>query len=355
MEDKQFHSDKKGRILRRLRHLLILILGPVVIGGGAMWFYLQGGKIVATDNAYVKTDIITISSYLTGQVTSMIPHDSDRVVAGQLLFRIDDKPYRIALTRSEANLANVRGDIESLREEYINKQLEIEKAQTDLAFRARELERLRMLKQEKSISEIQYDQSVYERDSAQRTLAEKQQALNVVKARLIVPELPVDQHPRVRAALAELDKARFDLDRVEVYAPEDGVIVNVSAHIGENVIGGAPVMSLVSDKRIWMEANFKETDLTHMIAGQPAEIHIDTFPDQVWHGHVASITPATGAEFSLLPAQNSSGNWVKVVQRVRVLIDFDDYPGQPALVSGMSASVEVDTGFERQMPFVASY
>ena len=116
MEDKQFHSDKKGRILRRLRHLLILILGPVVIGGGAMWFYLQGGKIVATDNAYVKTDIITISSYLTGQVTSMIPHDSDRVVAGQLLFRIDDKPYRIALTRSEANLANVRGDIESLRE-----------------------------------------------------------------------------------------------------------------------------------------------------------------------------------------------------------------------------------------------
>ncbi len=343
-----------ARLMRRLRHLLMLLLGPVVIGGGAVYFYLQGGRIVATDNAYVKTDILTVSSFLTGQVTSMLPHDSDRVSEGQLLFRVDDQPYKIALTRAEANLANVRGDIESLREEFTNKQLEIDKAQTDLAFRERELARLGKLNQEKSISEIQYDQAVYERDSAQRLLAEKQQALNVVKARLIDASLPTDEHPRVRAALAELEKARFDLQHVEVFAPADGVVVNISAHVGENVIGGAPVMSLVSDKRVWMEANFKETDLRHMLAGQSAEIHVDTFPDETWHGHVASITPATGSEFSLLPAQNSSGNWVKVVQRVRVLIEFDDYAGQPSLVSGMSASVEVDTGHERHLPFIAS-
>lgn len=341
-------------LLRRLRHLFLLLLGPaaiVVVGG---WFYLHGGRYVVTDNAYIKTDILTVSSNLTGLVTEVIVHDSEHVERGQLLMRVDDRPYKIALHRAEANLANVRSNIESLRAEYINKQLEIDAAQTDLSFREKEVRRLASLVAEKSVPEIQYDQAVYARDSAQRSLAEKQQALKVTRARLMNPDAPVDEHPQVQAALAELDKARFDLGHVEVFAPADGIVVNIAAHPGENVIGGAPVMSLVSDQRIWLEANFKETDLTYLEVGQDAEIEVDSYPGKVWHGHVASITPATGAEFALLPAQNSSGNWVKVVQRITVRLAFDDYTGTPTLASGLSANVSVDTGHQRQLPNLAS-
>lgn len=338
-------------LLRKLRHLLLLLLGPAVIITAGSWLYLQGGRFISTDNAYIKADILTISSNISGQVTALEVRDSEHVSKGQLLFRVDDQPYRIALARAEANLANIRGDIESMREEFANKSLEIESAQTDLAFQQRELTRLQKLIAEGSISEYQYDAAVYARDSAERNLAEKRQALKVVKARLVDPAAATDEHPRVRAALAELEKAKYDLDHVDVYAPIDGIVVNVSTHPGENVITGAAILSLIRDEQIWLEANFKETDLTHMATGQAAEIKVDAYPDRVWQGHIAAITPATGAEFSLLPPQNSSGNWVKVVQRVTVRLEFDNYSGTPYLASGMSANVEVDTGHERTLPF----
>ncbi|MCI5106692.1 MAG: HlyD family secretion protein [Pseudomonadales bacterium] len=354
MTDSATTPSTRTGALKRLRHLLFLLLGPIAIAVIAGWFYLQGGRFVSTDNAYVKTDILTISSNLSGLVTDVLVEESDEVVQGQLLLRVDDAPYKIALARAEANLANVRSNIESLRAEYTNKQLEIAKAETDLAFREREVQRLSSLVAEKSVPEIQYDQAVYARDSAERSLAEKRQALAVVHARLMDPAAAVDEHPQVRAALAELDKARLDLSHVEVLAPTDGVVVNVGMHPGENVIAGAPVMSLVSDQKIWMEANFKETDLTNLQVGQAAEVHIDSYPEHSWHAHVASIRPATGAEFALLPAQNSSGNWIKVVQRVTVRLALDDYAGTPALASGLSATVRVDTGQERHLPGLAS-
>ena len=355
MTDTTPAAPSHNSLLRKIRHALLLLLGPVAIIAAGSWFYLQGGRFVGTDNAYVKADILTISSNISGLVTSLAVHDSEHVSKGDLLFRVDDQPYRIALARAEANLANVRGDIESLREEFANKNLEIASAQTDLAFQQRELTRLQKLIAEGSISESQYDSAVYARDTAERDLAEKRQALKVVQARLVDPDAAIDAHPRVRAALAELEKAKFDLDHVDVFAPTDGIIVNVSTHPGENVITGGAVMSLISDERIWLEANFKETDLTYMSRGQNAEIRVDAYPDRVWHGHVAAITPATGAEFSLLPPQNSSGNWVKVVQRVSVRLELDDYPGEPYLASGMSANVEVDTGHQRTLPFLAAH
>lgn len=355
LNDSNSQAQSNNSLPRKIRHALLLILGPAAIVTAGFWFYLQGGRYVATDNAYIKADILTISSNISGQVTSLAVHDSEHVNKGDLLFRVDDQPYRIALARAEANLANVRSDIESLREEFANKNLEIDSAKTDLAFQQREMTRLQRLITEGSISESQYDSAVYARDAAERNLAEKRQGLKVVQARLVDPTAPTDEHPRVRAALAELEKAKFDLNHVEVFAPTDGIIVNVSTHPGENVITGGAVMSLISDERIWLEANFKETDLTYMSTGQNAEISVDTYPDRIWHGHVAAITPATGAEFSLLPPQNSSGNWVKVVQRVTVRLELDDYPGDPYLASGMSANVEVDTGHQRTLPFLAGH
>lgn len=357
MSEKTAHQSETGNndkpvasiLIRRLRHLGLLLLGPVVIATASGWLYLHGGRYVSTDNAYVKANILSISSNVTGMVTAVLPHDGDRVRRGDLLMQVDDQPYRIAVARAEANLANVRGDIESLKAEYVNKDLDIEKAKTDLAFREQELNRIASLVKTKSISSAQHDQAVYERDSAKRALAEKVQSLQVVKARLIDPDLHTDKHPRVKLALAELEKAQWDLDHVLVKAPADGVIV-LSALPGENVISGAPVMNLIDDSRVWIEANFKETDLTYLRLGQSALVTIDTFPDVNIAGRVVTISPATGSEFSLLPAQNSSGNWVKVVQRLKVVIELDDYPADIHLAAGMSAEVQVDTEHQRSLP-----
>jgi len=342
------NHPRKGAV-RRFKHLVLLLIGPAVIAGGSAWLYLHGGRFINTDNAYVKAEILTISSNVTGMVMDVLPRDGDRVQSGDLLLRVDDQPYRISVARAEANLANVRGDIESLKAEYVNKGLEIEKSQTDLSFREQELDRLRGLVASNSISEVQFDQAVYARNSAERDLAEKTQALQVVKARLIDPLQSIDAHPRVKLAMAELEKAQWDLDHVLVKAPATGVIV-ITAHKGENVISGAPVMSLIDDSRMWVEANFKETDLTYLRLHQTAEITIDTYPDLLLHGRVVIISPATGSEFSLLPAQNSSGNWVKVVQRLKVVLQIEDLPKNFSLAAGMSAVVRIDTGHQRALP-----
>lgn len=350
MSEQEQTVGRTPGLLRRLRHLALLLLGPAVIAAGGAALYLHGGRFVTTDNAYIKTEIRAISSNVAGMVMQVLPRESQQVSAGELLVKVDDQPFLIAVARAEANLATVRGDIESLRAELENRLLEIAKAETDLEFRDHEYERIRSLYEQNSISGVQYDQAEYAKRSAERNLAEKRQARQVLEARLIDPRLPTDAHPRVRQALAELEKARLDLSHVEVRAPVDGIVANISANVGENVMSGAPLMSLINTAQVWLEANFKETDLTHLRAGQPAEVHVDTYPDRTWHGRVASIAPATGSEFSLLPAQNSTGNWVKVVQRIKVQIALDDYRGEPLLASGMSAEVSIDTGHQRTLP-----
>ena len=340
--------------MRYLRHLMMLLLVPAIIAGISAWVYLHGGRYISTDNAYIKTDILSISANVSGMVTEVLVRESDSVTKGQMLIKVDDQPYIIAVARAEANLANVRGDIESLKAEYVNKDLEIAKVQNDLEYRTQELERIRSLYEQNSISGVIFDQAQYAKRSAERDLAEKQQALQVTRARLIDPSWATDAHPRVKQALAELDKARLDLSHTEVLAPADGIIAGANTHPGENVISGSPLMNLVDRRRLWIQANFKETDLTYLQVGQSAEISVDTYAGQSWHGHVAVITPATGSEFSLLPAQNSTGNWVKVVQRVPVLLLLDDYNGTPLLASGMSTEVRVDTGHSRTLPWVAA-
>jgi membrane fusion protein, multidrug efflux system len=354
MTDDSDETRRKSGLGRWFRHMLVLLFVPVLIVAGSAWFYMQGGRYVTTDNAYVKTEILSISANVTGMVMEVLPQESEGVSKGQLLIRVDDQPYRIALARAEANLTNVRGDIESLKAEHVNKRLEIEKAQSDLDYRNAELERIRGLYEKNSISGVQFDQALHARDLAQQELAEKRQALQVVKARLIDSSLPTDKHPQVKQALAELEKTRLDLSHTEVRAPNDGVIVNISTHVGENVISGAPLMSLIDRNKIWLTANFKETDLTYLRIGQEADISVDTYPGEHWHGRVTVITPATGAEFSLLPAQNSSGNWIKVVQRIPVQLVMNDYLGEPLLMSGMSAEVRIDTGHSRSLPWLSA-
>jgi membrane fusion protein (multidrug efflux system) len=358
-----------------LKRRATLLAGPLAIAAVAAYFYIVGGRYMETDNAYLKAGMLSIASEISGKVVEVSVADNGRVEAGQLLFRVDDQPYQIALARAEANLIKVGGDVESLKADYLNKLADLEQSKTQHDFYLREFNRLNSLLARKTVSAAEVDQAEYLYLDSINEMQVTTQALQVVKARLIDIDLPLQQHPSYLLALAERDKARLDLSHVRIVAPSSGVVANFSIHKGEYIIAGAPLFSLVDDSYIWVEANFKETDLTHLQVGQPATIEVDAYPNQQWQGHVSSITPGTGSEFSLLPAQNSTGNWVKVVQRITVNLAIDtasdsiasdsiasgsiasgsSTPSSSisgiALTAGMSALVKVDTGHSRQLPW----
>ena len=337
----------------KLKRRVTLFAGPLIIAAVAVYFYMIGGRYMETDNAYLKAGMMSIASEISGKVVEVSVGDNGRVEAGQLLFRVDDQPYQIELARAEANLVRVGGDVESLKADYLNKLADLEKSKTQRDFYLREFDRLNSLLARKTVSAAEVDQAEYLYRDAINEMQVTTQALQVVKARLIDIDLPLQQHPSYLLALAERDKARLDLSHMRTVAPSSGVVANFSIQKGEYIIAGAPLFSLVDDSYIWVEANFKETDLTHLQVGQSATIEVDSYPDQQWQGHVASITPGTGSEFSLLPAQNSTGNWVKVVQRITVNLAIDPLTSDSAigLTAGMSALVKVDTGHSRQMPW----
>jgi membrane fusion protein (multidrug efflux system) len=338
--------------VKRLTRIAVFWLGPVLVAVGGGWLYLQGGRYISTDNAYLKSDMVDISSELTGKVAEVFVADYDRVTAGQVLFRLDDDVYEIALARAEANILKVRSDLESLRADYLNKVGDVQNAEADLHYYVQERERLRKLAKSGSISEVQVAEAVYDAEHAQKQLEITQQALEVVKAKLIDPDLPVEHHPDYKLALAEREKAVLDLEHVEVKAPVAGILARFEVKPGEVVAGGFPLFSIVDNSHMWVEANYKETDLTFMRTGQTAVIKVDAYPDLEWKGVVANITPGTGSEFSLLPAQNSSGNWVKVVQRIAVKLDMQELASAPELTAGMSANVSVDTKHQRHLPWL---
>ena len=289
----------------KLKRTLTLFAGPLIIAAVAIYFYMIGGRYMETDNAYLKAGMMSIASEISGKVVEVSVTDNSRVEAGQLLFRVDDQPYQIALARAEANLVKVGGDVESLKADYFNKLADLDQSKTQHDYYLREFNRLNSLLARKTVSAAEVDQAEYLYLDAIKEMQVTTQALQVVKARLIDIDLPLEQHPSYLLALAERDRARLDLSHVHIVAPSSGVVANFSIQKGAYIIAGAPLFSLVDDSYIWVEANFKETDLTHLQVGQTATINVDSYPDHQWLGRVASITPGTGSEFSLLPAQNS--------------------------------------------------
>ena len=297
-----------------LKRRATLLAGPLAIAAVAAYFYIVGGRYMETDNAYLKAGMLSIASEISGKVVEVSVADNGRVEAGQLLFRVDDQPYQIALARAEANLIKVGGDVESLKADYLNKLADLEQSKTQHDFYLREFNRLNSLLARKTVSAAEVDQAEYLYLDSINEMQVTTQALQVVKARLIDIDLPLQQHPSYLLALAERDKARLDLSHVRIVAPSSGVVANFSIHKGEYIIAGAPLFSLVDDSYIWVEANFKETDLTHLQVGQPATIEVDAYPNQQWQGHVSSITPGTGSEFSLLRKRHRFGAHVLCFQ-----------------------------------------
>ena len=343
------------RSLRQRLRLPLMLLGPlVVLLGGAYWF-LTTGRYISTDDAYVDAARIAISNDISGRVVEVDVHDNELVKAGQPLFIVDRRPFQIAVEEAKAQLAAVRLQVEAMKATYQQKKADAAANEATLLYQQRDLERQQRLLATGAASQAQYDQSNHAYKIAREQLASKEQDVASTLASLGGdPNIPVDQHPMVQHAQAALDRAELNLSYTVVRAPEEGIVTKVDQlQPGDWVqgvdTGAAPtsLFYLVSTKRVWVTANFKETELTHMRPGQPATVEIDTYPDVVFPARVQSLSPGTGLTFSLLPAENATGNWVKVVQRLPVRFSIEKFDRNAPLHAGLSATVEVDTGYRR--------
>jgi membrane fusion protein (multidrug efflux system) len=337
---------RRRRWLRRA----LLLLGPalVLIVGG--YFYITGGRYVDTDDAYVRADMVAVTARVSGPIVEIDVRENQHVDPGQVLFRLDEEPFKIALAQAQARLNKAENDVRALQASYRQKQQELELAHRDVDFAEHEFQRQAKLAKRDFASQAKYDETQHNLQVAHQRVAMAEQDLRGLLADLAGdPDMPVERHPTYLEAKAARDQAALDLQHAVVYASFAGV-ASRKPDLGDYVTAGSPVMSIVADQDVWVEANFKETDLTHVRPGQAASVEVDTYPDRDWPAIVESISQATGAQFSVLPPQNATGNWVKVVQRIPVRIALHTRPGDPPLRAGMSVTAEIDTGHQRELP-----
>lgn len=336
---------------RRLVRLILLVAVPAAVLVVGAHYWVAGWRYVRTENAYVKSNVIQISAEVSGRVQRVFVSENGFVRAGEAIFGIDPEPFRVAFEQAEAKLAMVRNDVRALRASYREAEEELKEAQQNIAYLERVYRRLRSLVGRGHASRAAFEEA--ERDLAtarQRASALREKSLRILASLGGKADLAVESHPEYLAALAARESAEIALKRSVVYAPADGTIGRLRLQVGEYVAAGEPVMPLIETTRPWIEANLKETQLTHVRVGQRAEVVVDAFPDLVWEARVASISPTTGAELAVLPPQNASGNWVKVVQRVPVRLEIDTSSGRPfSMPAGVTASVRIDTGRDRSL------
>ncbi|MGQ0511166.1 MAG: HlyD family secretion protein [Betaproteobacteria bacterium] len=340
---------------RKLARVLLLIGVPLAAAAAGLHFYAEGGRHVETDNAYVKAHIIPVSAEVSGRVVEVTVRDNQPVKQGQLLFRIDAVPFETAVARANAQLAGARTDVETLRAEHRVALAEATEAEERIRFLGLQLERQRRLREQGMVREDSFDEARHNLDAARARLGAVQERAARGLAGLGGDlKLPTERHPRVLEARAALDAAALELKRTSVHAPAAGTVSNLRLQPGVNVSRGVAAFSLIQAGEPWIEANFKETQLAGMHVGRQARIVADAYPGVEWRARISAIAPATGAEFALLPPQNATGNWIKVVQRVPVLFAIE--PGseapadRPALRAGMTVSVSIDTGRSRGLP-----
>jgi membrane fusion protein (multidrug efflux system) len=334
----------KGLSRQRLRTVLLIVIPALaLIVGFAL--YLSGGRYISTDNAYVGAQKILITPDISGKVGSVKVREGQHVDAGDELFAIDPEPFRLALAQARAKLGTVRADFANLKTNYKSLSQLLEYARRNVELKQRDVARKNDLLAKKSGSQADVDTSAAAMVSAQlQAQVGAQQLGNTLNQLLGNPDLPIEQFPAFIQAQAALDQAQRDLDHTVLRAPIAGIATQVdNIQLGRFVTAGTPVLSVVDDAHAWVDANPKETDITYLRVGQHVELDVDAFPERSFHGTVASVSPGTGAQFSVLPAQNASGNWVKVVQRVPVRIAFDAGEDTKLLRAGMSVNVEIDT------------
>lgn len=339
------------RNLRRgsVRFILLVVL-PVVAVLAAGHYWVKATRYVTTENAYVKAHHLAISADIDGRTVRVHVKENDRVKKGDLLFELDPERHRIELTKTDAELAGIRNTLDALRAEYRTAQAELADARQEIGYFQRVFDRQKKLSARGVSSRAVYDaaeRSLTQARQAARTTNQKiQQALARLGGRV---DIPAEQHPMYMEARARREQAALNLRRTRVYAPDDGIVGKVSLQPGEYVEEGKAVIPIIQSRDTWVEANLKETQLAHVRPGQTATLVIDAYPDHRFTAKILSISPTTGAELSVLPPQNASGNWVKVVQRVPVRLALDRIHDGLPLRAGMTVGVSIDTGRDRSL------
>jgi membrane fusion protein (multidrug efflux system) len=346
-------SEKTARSLRRpwTRWALFALLPLALIVGG--YWYVTGGQVMSTDDAYVEADTVGISTDVPGIVTDIDVTNNQHVEPGQILYRLDSQQFQIALDNAKASLAQTALTIDAMKEDYQRMLSDADAQQGQVNLDQATYDRNAALLPSGTTSKAAYDQARYTLETDKNKLESLRQQAAVQLARLAGnPDIPVTQHPQYLQAKAQVDEAQRELDHTVVRAPFAGIVTNVpSIAPGKYLAASTTAFFLVDRDHVWIDATPKETELTYVQPGQSVTVRVDTYPDAQWHGTVESISPAAAQQFSLLPAQNTSGNWVKVVQRVpmRVRVDTSD-KNQPPLRAGLSVEVDVDTGHARGLP-----
>lgn len=344
-------SEAAASTRQQLRKPLMLA-APIVVLLGVSYFWLAGGRYESTDDAYVQAARVSISSNVAGRVTEIAVRDNQIVHRGETLFRLDDAPFRIAVEQAKAQLATARLQVDSLKSSYLQRQAELRSAQETLNYQQHEYERQSRLLKSGIASQAQADRALHASDEALHQVHATMQQMRAVLGSLGGnPDIKLEQHPTVQEEKARLDLAELNLSYTVIRAPNDGTVTKVEQlQVGTYIGASLPVFALVSMQDVWIEANFKEVQLTHIRRGQVASVILDSYPGVRFRAKVVSISPGTGSTFSVLPPENSTGNWVKVVQRLPVRLEIENGNSIISLYSGLSANVRVDTGYRRH-PF----
>ena len=405
----KIENEKISENTNNIKRFILLILFPSLIILFTLGYFYSLGRFITTENAYIKAPIISVQSQIPGRVEKVFIRDNQRVMKGDKLFKIETEKLELDIVEQKQNLLTIKKEIENRKSKYNESKEEIKLAEEEIKFYFSEMQRIKALVNvEKSLAKekVKYQKLELNRikklvdkgvglksklDEASHLyktavnnlkfvnlnndleeikysyLSSKQKLkISQDKAKTILTTLngnkdikPID-HPLYQKNLSKLNQIKFDIKQSIILAKQDGVIAKLNLEEGEYIDVGKILFAIVDEKNAWLEANLKETDLTNIKVGQSAFFIPDTYPNSSWSAHVESISPATGAEFSILPPQNSSGNWVKVVQRIPVKLSISGLENKKRkepninreLRVGMSVSVTIDTKYERKVPLI---
>jgi membrane fusion protein (multidrug efflux system) len=352
---KKIAAEPRRRLLaglRKYRRFLLLVVLPLAAAIGGIAFYLNGGRYVTTDDAYVGAQKVLITPDISGKIEKVVVREGQRVNEGDILFEIDPVPFRLALQQAQANLATAKTNYDTLKSNIQIYGQMGDLAQQGVDLKRRDVDRKTSLVKSTFGSQLDLDNSTTSLVTASAQLELLKQQIATAKNQLLGnPDLPLEQFPPYAMAKAALDQAQRNLDHTVLRAPMNGTATQVdSIQLGRFVAAGTPVFSIIDTSKPWVDANPKESDFTYVAVGQPVTVDVDAFPDHVFKGTVGSLSPGTGAQFAILPPQNATGNFVKVVQRVPVRITFDANDKMvEKLKAGMSSYVSIDTNHRRSL------
>jgi membrane fusion protein (multidrug efflux system) len=338
--------------MRRYRRVLLLVVLPLVALAAGLIFYLNGGRYVTTDDAYVGAQKVLITPDISGKIEKVVVREGQRVNQGDVLFEIDPIPFRLALEQAKAAVAQAHTTFDNLKANIKIYDQMVELMQQGVDLKQRDVERKSTLARSSFGSQLDLDNASNALVTARAEYAFVQQQISTAKTQLLGRlDLPLEEFPPYYQAKAALGQAERNLDHTVMRAPIDGIATQVDQiQLGRFVVAGSPVFSVIDTAKPWVDANLKESDFTYVAVGETVDIDVDAFPDHVFKGTIGSLSPGTGAEFAILPPQNATGNFVKVVQRVPVRIYFDSNDRYVRkLKAGMSAYTTIDTHHHRSL------